>query len=422
MKKKLITDEYLYIEKLKNGLTIYLHPKPKFNQTYVSLQVDFGGRDFNYERNHENHSLPEGTAHFLEHMIFENNNVRLSDYFIERNADINASTSRTTTSYYFSTRTDVEVLLEKLLSNFVNYNFSKEMIDKERKIIAEELAMSDDSFQEKAHRNLLKMMYEDPSVYRDIGGTKSSIKKIDELVLEKAVKHFYHPKNMTLLISGAFDFNSTMKVLNDHPFNSLDWPEYHEIIRNISLGNKRANSSIKKASELNTNIVEIGLRFPEHIILNNKSKLYIINKAFYSLMFSTTSKLYKVLKAKNLYNFTFQAANLIEDEYGYYNISIETKKPKLFIKTLENFFTTVSELDFDIDKFTAFKRSQIGYLIKIFDDVKATHNFLKRLIIKNIDVEEYIETLKQITIEDLSVFLEIFAKKNIFYFQYLLET
>jgi predicted Zn-dependent peptidase len=422
MIKKLITDEYLYEEKLINGLTVYLHPKPNFNQTYVSLQVNFGGRDFLYECNNKTWQLPEGTAHFLEHMNFENNNERLSDFFIKNNADINASTSRTTTSYYFSTRTDVEILLSKLLNNFINYNFSEEMISKERKIIAEELAMSDDSFQEKAHRNLLKMMYEDSSIYSDIGGTKKSIKAIDQSVLIQAVNHFYHPKNMTLLISGSFDYDSIIAVLNNHPFTLFNWPEYHEVKRSVKTGDKRPKTSIKKAKELNTNIVEIGLRFPKDLIKDNKSKLYIINKAFQSLIFSNTSKLYKLLKMKNLYNFTFQAANLIEDEYGYFNVSIETKKPQLFIKTVNNYFSSISENDFSLEKFIAFKRSEIGYLIKIFDDVKATHNFLKRLIIKNIDIVEYIETLKEISLEDLSIFLDVFKKENIFYFQYLLES
>jgi len=122
---EIIKDEFVYEYRLANGLDVFIHPKPRFIQTFVSLHVNFGGRDFRYRLDNEKYKLPQGTAHFLEHMLFENNGSSLSDYFLNNNADINAYTARTMTSYYFRTKNNFEDLLNRLLNNFVDYDFSE---------------------------------------------------------------------------------------------------------------------------------------------------------------------------------------------------------------------------------------------------------------------------------------------------------
>jgi len=190
LKKYILEDEAIYEEVFPNGLKVYIHPKTKFVQTFASLQVNFGGRDFSYEIESEKYTLPKGTAHFLEHMLFENKGDTLSDFFIKNNADINAYTSRNLTSYYFSTNREVMPLLAKLLDNFVDFEFSEKNVKKELNIIKQELAMSDDSQEIKAYKTLLKMMYKDESIYEDIGGSKQSIKSIDAEVLFRTTDIF----------------------------------------------------------------------------------------------------------------------------------------------------------------------------------------------------------------------------------------
>ncbi len=418
-KRYIFDDEMIIKEVLPNGLTVYFHPKPKFIQTFASLQVDFGGRDFSYYINDDIQDLPQGTAHFLEHMLFENNGNNLSDIFIRNNADINAFTSRRVTSYYFSCQDNFPMLLSSLLNNFCDYNFSEESINKERKIIAQELAMNDDSLAIKAYKSLLKMMYKDPAVFEDIGGSQTSIKKINKEVLTKAVKHFYHPNNMTLVITGNFDVEEVLSMLKKHPFMNNDWPEYQTITRKINYASSKKHLLVKKDKTIDANTIEIGVKIP-HDLLNDKELDHVLFASpFMGMLFGPSSKFYQILKKKNLNNFTFSPSPVIEDDYGFFNISIETKKPKQFVKTIYELLDSVKDHQIDDKIFQAYKRSEIGRFIKIFDDVKYSHSLVKKLLINKVDIYNFIEKSKQITLDDLSKYQKIFTKENIFLVEYL---
>jgi len=420
MEEKLIMEDEAIIEEvLENGLKVYIHPKNKFVQSLASLQVNFGGRDYKYQIADQDYTLPEGTAHFLEHMLFENNGNTLSDFFIKNNADINAFTSRRITSYYFSTQNNFDALLASLLDNFIDYDFSEKTIKKERNIISQELAMSDDSDEEKAYKSLLRLMYKDRSIYQDIGGSKTSIKSINKAVLNQAVTHFYHPQNMSLLITGNVNPIKVLELLKNHPFNTKKWQTYQPIKRMIDISDKSGRHFKKIKPNLDTNIVEIGVKIPEIVFRDKTLEHNLLTSPFFSLVFGNSSLLYRILKSKNLYNYSFSAAPVIEDDYGFFNISIETKKPKLFIKTLMEYLTNLPELILDEKVFKAYQRGEIGRSIKAFDDVKKTHYLVKKMLMDEVDIFSFVEKSKSIKLPDLQIYLDIFKKNNIYLVEYL---
>lgn len=417
-KKYILEDEAIYEEVFPNGLKVYIHPKTKFVQTFASLQVNFGGRDFAYEINDEKYSLPKGTAHFLEHMLFENKGDTLSDFFIKNNADINAYTSRNLTSYYFSTNREVLPLLEKLLDNFTDFEFTDENVKKEKKIIKQELAMSDDSQEIKAYKTLLKLIYKDESIYEDIGGSKQSIKAIDAKVLKQATDHFYHPKNMYLLITGNIDPIEIIKALKSHPYFTKTWPEYDNVTRKINLQVKGKHTYLKHDSSLDTNIVEIGIRIPNEIFHNTDLNHNLLTKPFFSMLFSPASRIYKVLKAKKLHNFSFSASPVIEDDYGFFNISIETKKSKQFVKVIKELLFELPNATLDDKIFKAYKRSEIGNAIKAFDNIKMSHSLIKRLLNDGVDIYSFVDVSKEISLADFQVYQNIFTPDNFYLVEY----
>ena len=421
-KKMILEDEYIYETTLANGLKVYIHPKAKFVQTFCSLQVNFGGRDFRYFYGEEEFSLPKGTAHFAEHLLFENNVDALSDLFIRNNADINAYTSRRITSYYFSCQRNFSLLLDALLNNFIDYNFNSASIKKELKIIKQELSMNDDSSEIKAYKSLLRMMYKDESIYQDIGGSKLAISKINEQSLKQATSHFYHPENMFLLITGNVDPKEIITQLQTHPFVMKTWPQHQPLKHTIDISDKLTRKSKTYKKKIDNNIVEIGIKIPEGLINDNKINHYLLANPFFSMIFSPASKIYKVLKQKKLYNFSFSAAPVIEDDYGFFNISMETKKPKAFVKTIKKLLYEVPETKIDERIFKAYKRAEIGRAIKAFDDVKMAHVLIKRLLIDNINIDTFVEDSKRISLEDFLTYQKLFVKENIYLIEYLQST
>ena len=66
-------DEKVIYEKLENGLEVYLIPKKDYSETCAVFTTKFGGLNTGYEieYNNEVHKVLPGSAHFLEHRIFD---------------------------------------------------------------------------------------------------------------------------------------------------------------------------------------------------------------------------------------------------------------------------------------------------------------------------------------------------------------
>ena len=68
--------ETVYKTQLSNGLTVSLLPKQDFNEGYGLVTVQFVCVDANYtslEKGLRHHSV--GSAHFIEHKLFESRNL-----------------------------------------------------------------------------------------------------------------------------------------------------------------------------------------------------------------------------------------------------------------------------------------------------------------------------------------------------------
>ena len=84
--------EKLYVEKLKNGLTVMILPK-KTRKKYIVWSINYGSIDNKFYSNGEDvlTKVPDGIAHYLEHKLFEQENGRnsldvLSSIGVEANA------------------------------------------------------------------------------------------------------------------------------------------------------------------------------------------------------------------------------------------------------------------------------------------------------------------------------------------------
>ena len=80
-----------------SGLRVLVSPKD-FSATYATVGIGYGSRD-----RFTGGALPMGTAHFLEHKIFERpGSESWEDVFAALGAEVNAYTSDDCTAYMFS--------------------------------------------------------------------------------------------------------------------------------------------------------------------------------------------------------------------------------------------------------------------------------------------------------------------------------
>lgn len=207
-------NETLYRTTLFNGLTVNLLPREGFYKTYAVMTTNYGSVDTQFVNSQGKQvDVLAGTAHFLEHKLFEKKDHDAFDVFGEYGADVNAFTSFTKTSFLFSTTQNLSKCLETLLDFVQEPYFSTQTVEKEKGIIGEEISMYDDDADWQLFFGILKNLYPKDPLSVDIAGTKDTIAQIDPQVLYDCYNEYYQPANMDLFVVGGFDLTEVLDVI-----------------------------------------------------------------------------------------------------------------------------------------------------------------------------------------------------------------
>ena len=122
-----------------SGLEIRITEMEGFGTACAQLGVKFGSAHVQYRQNGTLHTLPKGTAHFLEHQLFENEDGDVDYKFAALGAASNAYTEYDSTVYHFRTAQHFPEALSLLLDFVQQPFFEEESVRTEREIIAQEL-------------------------------------------------------------------------------------------------------------------------------------------------------------------------------------------------------------------------------------------------------------------------------------------
>ena len=197
--------ESLWQEKLDNGLTLFVNPRPGFQKSFAFFATNYGGMDMRFSLDGAWQDTPAGVAHFLEHKMFDTQDGNALQDLAANGASPNAFTSSAITGYYFECTEKFEENLKILLS-FVSIPwFTQESVDKEQGIIGQEIQMIEDDPEWQVFMNLLAGLYEHHPIRVSVAGSRESISHITADTLYACHKAFYNPSNMVLCVSGNVD-------------------------------------------------------------------------------------------------------------------------------------------------------------------------------------------------------------------------
>ena len=207
--------ETLYTKVLDNGLTVYVVPKPEFSKSYAFFATRYGGMDTKFCLDGQWYDTPAGIAHFLEHKMFDTEDGNALQDLAANGASPNAFTSNAITGYYFES---TEKFLENLriLLSFVSIPyFTKESVDKEQGIIAQEIRMYEDEPEWRVYLALVESLFEHHPVRTNVAGTVESISHITHETLYACHKAFYTPSNMVLTVAGNVDAEAVVALAEE---------------------------------------------------------------------------------------------------------------------------------------------------------------------------------------------------------------
>lgn len=197
-----------------SGVTVYMRPMEGYSTATAQIAVRFGSMDNSYTIDGKRVDIPDGTAHYLEHKLFESEDKDAFKLFAKTGASSNAGTGHESTVYYFTASHGFEESLEILLNFVTSPYFTPENVEKERGIIGQEIAMYDDSPNWRLLLQLLHGIYVNNPVRNDIAGTAESISHITDKMLYEVYEAFYHPQNMALVIVGNFDPDRARAIID----------------------------------------------------------------------------------------------------------------------------------------------------------------------------------------------------------------
>jgi predicted Zn-dependent peptidase len=185
---------------LPNGLRIVTHHMSALETVSLGVWVAVGAR---HERDDQH-----GLAHFLEHMAFKGTKKRsarqIADEIESVGGDLNASTGLDTTAYFARVlKGDELVALELIADILLDSKFAAEDIDRERVVIQQEIAASDDNPDDMAFDMLQGVAFPEQSIGRPILGTKASVGSFRATDFKSYLEEHYLPEAIVVSAAGA---------------------------------------------------------------------------------------------------------------------------------------------------------------------------------------------------------------------------
>ncbi|MBI3636762.1 MAG: insulinase family protein [Candidatus Rokubacteria bacterium] len=194
---------------LDNGVVVVAQEHRASEVVALQLWVKVGGRD---------EAPPElGLSHYLEHMLFKGTPTRPPgsiDVMIEGlGGQSNAYTSYDYTHYDVVLPAEhLRAGIELLADIAVNAAFVPEELDGEKKVVFEEMRLTEDNPEKYILRRLYELGYAPHPYGRVILGTEPLIQALDRAKLNAYYKKHYVPRNFVLVAVGAVSPSSVRAI------------------------------------------------------------------------------------------------------------------------------------------------------------------------------------------------------------------
>ncbi len=393
-----ITKEKYTVLKHKTGVILVISYRPEYSTTYALFAAKYGSMNtVCLSENNTEIKIPDGTAHFLEHKLFENENEDAFTLYAQTGADANAYTTFDKTAYLFSCSDGFERSLEILLDFVQSPYFTEKSIAKEQGIIGQEIKMYEDNPGARVFRELMTDLFINNTAAIDTAGTVESISVITPELLFNCYNTFYNPENMVLVVCGPQKPEDVLvicdKLLKNRPS------------RRIPLQTCNEPETVNKPySEINLAVempmFALGFKDASCAAGINAVRFAAQTEIILELIIGKSSKLYEELYSSGDINSNFEYEYIYGNGFGASVLSGVSQNPKKIrdsvIRSISEFKTNgISE-----DDFKRAKKLIYGKNIRSLNDPGYIANLLLDLAILDVDLEEYMKTYDEITLSE----------------------
>ena len=198
------------ISTLSNGIRVVSCSIPYVESAAVGFWIGVGGR---YES-----IQTSGMSHFIEHLLFKGTETRsardISEAIEGRGGYFNAFTQEDATCYYARISSDfVPEVLELLSDMYAHSLFAADDIEKERRVIVEEIMMYRDQPHHVVQEQLEEMLWLNHPLGRSLAGTPENVMGMSREQIVGFKEANYVPANTIISLAGNVDHDACVAIL-----------------------------------------------------------------------------------------------------------------------------------------------------------------------------------------------------------------
>src|ERR1700752_3061743 len=186
-------------EVLPGGLRLITESMPHVRSVSIGVWLTRGSR-------HESEAR-SGIAHFVEHMLFKGTATRSAEDIAQEidsiGGQLDAFTAKEYASYYIKVLDEHLPLALDILSDIVrNPAFTASDIEREKKVVVEEIKMVEDTPDDLVHELFTQGFWENHPLGRPILGTRETVEALSAELLRDYFRQTYTPRNIIVSAVG----------------------------------------------------------------------------------------------------------------------------------------------------------------------------------------------------------------------------
>lgn len=384
-------------KKLNNGLTIIAEEIPYLKSISMGIWFRSG------IKTEENYI--DGVSHFIEHMMFKGTKNRTSKQLVAEIENlggvINAFTGRECTCYYVRLLDEhLNIGIDILSDMILNSKFDEKDIEREKSVIIEELKMYEDSPEDLTYDILLEKVYNNKGIGKNILGSKESIKSMNRDAILDYFEKFYVPENAVLSICGNFDFEETVKLIEDK------FENWHGEKPDYNLQNEIFNPCIVK-KDRDYEQTNLAICFECENIGSSSNDVYAIDIINNVLGGSSTSRLFQRIREDEGLVYSIYSEQEFYREKGELGIyaSMSTENLEDVYRLVKEEIISLNENGITEEELNNSKEQLKGEFMLGMESTESRMNAIGKYMLitgKVETLEDVIEGLNSITMDDIN--------------------
>lgn len=380
---------------LSQGVTLVAESHPYVRSVSVGVWVRVGSSSESPNLN--------GVSHFIEHLAFKGTKTRspqqIATVLEGLGGDLNAFTEREVTCFHATVLNEhIDIALDVLSDLVVNPTFPRQELERERRVLLQELSMVEDSPEDSIYDSLFRQVWKGESLGQPIIGSRKTIQHLSRNMVERFFEDYYQPSNIVISVAGGIEFEP-LRERCEHYFR------FNRPQQKLRLNHRAVKYHQRHWFQKNTSdqlhcllgFEGVGVRDP---------KRYAYLLLSFVLGGGMGSRLFQEIREKAGIAYSVDCDFLPFTETGIFTIyaGMSSRSLGKTIEILGREFEKLREHDVPTEELDRIKGQLKGMILLSADQMEARQEALARneiLFGRAIPVEEVLQSIDIVTQEDL---------------------